>query len=247
MSATAVQRFIITSHPVRGSARRGGSPLKRKLIWALALAAVTLGAQPPAPPLDWSIVPGERVGPVIAASTEEDLRRIFGNGAVTHDLVDIGEGQTRPGTVIYKSDPSRELQILWKEREKRGRPEIVMICPRSSGVCRWRTRDGIGMQTTLRELEQWNGRPFTLSGFEWDYSGTVTDWQGGLLKSKLEGRGRLLLRLEPVHDRTGAYVPALTEQEHAAVAGEKDILSSFPVMRKLNPRVSALDFRFLGR
>jgi hypothetical protein len=97
---------------------------------------------------DWRIVSGVRVGPITAASTEPDLRRAFGDSAVVNEEVDIGEGMTEPGTMIYKRDLSRALSILWDGEGTNKHPTTVFICHGlAEGSCRWQTGDGIRAET----------------------------------------------------------------------------------------------------
>ena len=197
---------------------------------------------------DWRIVPGVRVGPITAASSEPDLRRAFGGSAVVNEEVDVGEGMTEPGTVIYKRDPSRALSILWDGEGANKHPATIFVCyGLAEGSCRWQTGDGIRFGTTLRELEALNRRPFVLTGFGWDYSGTVVSWEEGELARKLEGRGRLLLRLLPRADKDGETIPRLTPKEYGEVSGDRDISSSHAVMRKLDPAVYNMVFEFPKR
>ncbi len=91
------------------------------------------------------------------------------------------------------------------------------------------------MNTSLKDLERRNGRPFKLFGFGWDSSGTVFSWEGGNLAALI--KGGLILRLTP--DEAGT-----NSEEYRAVLGESEFLSSHPAMQKLNPTVYAMDLEF---
>jgi len=186
---------------------------------------------------DWLIVPGVRIGPLNASSGRTDLERIFGPAPVVDRAIDMGDDTSRPGTVVYPDNPSLSLAIVWRD-ETRKRPEQVLVCyGLTRGTpCRWRTASGIGMNTSLRDLESANGRPFLLLGFERDFAGTVMSWEGGKLEPELEGTGRLVLRLSPKTDGDGQFSPPLSAADEAAVLAEK-IPSDHPAMRKLNPMV----------
>jgi hypothetical protein len=187
---------------------------------------------------DWVVVPGVRVGPITASSSEADLRTAFGDAAVHAKDIDVGEGVTEPGTDIYGAIPGKQLAVLWADPATRKHPSRVMICyTQLQGECAWRTGDGIGMKTTLKDLERRNGRPFKLLGFGWDYSGTVSSWEGGNLEALTK---RLLLRLMP--DEAGT-----ASEEYRTVLGETEYLSSNPAMQKLNPVVYAMDQVFAFR
>jgi hypothetical protein len=52
-------------------------------------------------PPDWLIVPGERVGPITAKTSETALEALFGVENVERVEVYVGEGSTVPGTAVY--------------------------------------------------------------------------------------------------------------------------------------------------
>jgi hypothetical protein len=194
-------------------------------VLTAALAACT-------PKHDWIIEPGVRVGPITASTSAEDLRKAFGASAVVDKDIDIGEGTTEPGTDIYETIPGKRLAVLWKDPATRKNPSRVIVCYQlMQGDCMWRTSSGIGINTSLKDLERLNGRPFKLMGFGWDYSGTVSSWEGGTLAKAL------LLRLMP--DEAGA-----NSEEYRTVLGESEFLSSDPAMQKLNPKVYSMDMVF---
>jgi hypothetical protein len=189
---------------------------------------------------DWLIVPGVRVGPLTASSGRADLERIFGAAAIVDRAIDMGDNSSRPGTVVYPDDPSEALAIVWRD-ETRTLPEQVLVCYglMRGAACKWRTASGIGMNTSLRDLENANGRPFLLLGFERDFAGTVMSWEGGKLAREFEETGRLVLRLMPKTSGDGQFIPLLTGSEEAAVLAER-IPSDHPAMHKLNPGVYSI-------
>lgn len=190
---------------------------------------------------DFIIVPGERVGPVTGATTEAELRALFGERQVRLEVIEIGEGFTRPGLVIHPNDPSRRLEILTAESGG-GRIEEIRI---RGGETMWRTERGITLGTTLSEIEALNGGPVTLTGFGWDYGGTILDRRGGGLRELggMEGgsvAGRtLLLRVEPA--------PGAREKpEYGEALGDRDFGSDHPAIRALEPRVYEMTVIFPG-
>jgi len=175
---------------------------------------------------DWTIVPGVRVGPINSTTTEPDLRRIFGAANVKTVMVDVGEGFQEPGTAVFGGTPNRMLQILWTANTPK-RPSTIRICSEAATACQWHAAQGITMHTDLRTVEKVNGRPFPMFGFAWDYAGTVPGWGGGKLDA---ARGRLLVRLEEDRQK-------VTREELESVLGDREFVSSHPVMQKMNPRI----------
>jgi hypothetical protein len=181
------------------------------------------------------IIPGQKAGNVSAASTEAELRKIYGKENVTTTEISLGEGETQTGTVLFGGQPNKKAEITWKDSENKKNPAMVRIYGDKS---LWKTSEGISLGTTLKELERINGGEFILTGFKWDYQGTVIDWKKGALEKKLNKNGRVLLRLIP-NDKI-----RLSAQEDRAVTGDKPISSKNSVMQKINPQVYEISFEF---
>jgi len=217
----------------------------RSRRWMIAVcASALLTAQTKSRATDDLIVPGVRVGPVSRTSTERSLLQSLGKAAVKAD-VDVGEGMTEPGLIIYNDDPTRRLAVVW-DNVKPAHPSAVFICyGELCKPCRWHTASGIGQGTTLEELERRNGKAFEMVVWGSDVGGNVTSFEEGKLEQELESAGRLLLTLTPRFNEAGQYVPKLTEAESAGLDGKDIVSSSLAALQKLNPYVAGmtLDFR----
>ena len=174
----------------------------------------------------WRIAPG-RPGPLTVESSAAALRRRYGDAAVTNARIQIGEGETVPGTVLFEGDSLRRAEIIWKDTVQLTRPARLVLRGNQS---RWQVGPGISLGTTLQELDRLNGRPFTLAGFGWDYGGVVTDWSGGHLDSLLAGI-KLYLDPGPEQKESAAY---------SKVLGDRDYSSTAPPMQQLRPRVAQI-------
>ena len=175
----------------------------------------------------WQIVPGRDAGPVTATSSEGDLIMHYGSAAVKATRIELGEGETTPGTVLFPDDSSRRAEIVWQDTTSRSRPARLILRGRRS---EWKVGPGISLGTSLKELERINGRPFTLAGFGWDYAGVVTEWGGGTLDSALAG---VKLYLDPGPEQ---YESA----PYSEVLGDRDYSSSLAPMQQLNPLVAQI-------
>ena len=114
---------------------------------------------------------------------------------------------------------------------KRGRP------------CEWRAKNGIGMGTRLQELEAKNGHAFNIAGFGWDYGGNVISWNGGAL-SKWDSKMNLVLTLDADRLPNGRRAVVLTDEEAHGIQGNHPVSSDAPAMKKLDPKVVGMLFRF---
>lgn len=175
-------------------------------------------------------------GPISGTATHAALVRAFGARNVAPGKIALGEGETETGTVIFGSDPARRLEVLWHDVRKRIRPRSVTIrggnrAPTSPASHRWSiatssSLPSLSLGQSLSQVEASNGRPFELAGFEWDYSGTATNWRGGAL-SRLAGGCQLVVRFEPAHD--------LSSEVQDAVVGDQTFSSNDPKMRAARP------------
>jgi hypothetical protein len=154
--------------------------------------------------------------------------RAFGAGNVSYRAVP-GEDENTKGTVIFAGRPARQIEIIWKDQKSRSRPSLVTFGPA------WRTAEGITVGADLAAVEKLNGGQFTLSGFEWDYGGTVTDWKGGTL-AKQNGGCRLVVRFGISYENPG--------KAQDAVAGDKDFSSRDPKMIAVKPAVREIAIQY---
>jgi hypothetical protein len=184
----------------------------------LASAIFAALVTPPAAALDARdrmIVPGKRVGAITSSSTQAELARIYGPANVRPAKIHVGEGEMAPGLTIL---PGKADEVKVQFAQTGRRIEFVRIMGRNSS---WRTPSGIHMGMPAAGLRKLNGRPFSITGFGWDYPGRVINWRGG----RLGGPAKLLI-LELGATRK---VPAAAERK---VLGEGPYSSAHPVIRQ---------------
>lgn len=170
----------------------------------------------------------ESTGSSISSHTSrEDLVRRFGAAHVIDRDIDIGEGETEAGTIVFPDEANREIEILWRDKNAKVSVKRAQIQGKAS---LWKAPRGISLGTCMKDLEGLNQKPFELFGFSWDYSGTVSSWEDGALDKDLSRKGRVIVRLEysPEH-------PGVTDDEVNQVQGDAVFSSRHPVMQKLNP------------
>ncbi len=188
-------------------------------VAVLMMAATPMSPAEPTPDPGWTIIPGERIGPVTPATGEADLIELLGRESVTRDWIYLAEGFCSPGTRVFPGTAD-ELAITWRD-EQRSAPATVRI---SKQGARWTTPDGVRMGTNLNELEEIRGEPIVFGGFGWDYGGgtwwgTPTDEGGG---------GVITLRLAPTPESARPQGPRARE-----IYGEGEVRSNHPVVREM--------------
>jgi hypothetical protein len=193
------------------------------LLFAVSL--VMLASPAPAQPAPESAKANiiSCAGPFAPDSSFAKLQQSFGPANVTTEQIDGAEGDKVVVTVLFAKIKARRIEISWNDNKTRKRINMVTL-GRST---RW-AAGGVQIGSTLAEVEALNGKPFTLAGFDWDYAGTVTDWQEGKLET-LPGGCRLGVRFDA--DRQS---PAAARDK---VMGDKDFASTDPNIRASRPRV----------
>jgi hypothetical protein len=166
-------------------------------------------------------------GPFARDSDHARLVKVFGAANVVFTKIPGPEGSSANGSVVYGKDPKRKFFVTWDNEKARKGPNVTISDAKST----WKTTDGIGIGTSLVDIEQRNGKPFKLSGFDWDYGGFANDFGGGAL-AKREGGCRLGLRFYPD--------PKVSNAVSLKVAGDKTFSSNDPNMRAARPAVTEI-------
>ncbi|MFM7528197.1 MAG: hypothetical protein ACKO63_06850 [Nodosilinea sp.] len=172
---------------------------------------------------DYSLVPGQRVGPVTATTSRAQLAQIYGEAVLRDELVPVGEGFTEPGTLVNPGT-DQQFTILWLDQE-RHRPLLA----KDFGPA-WKTPEGIGLGMAYGDLQQVLGR-FQVYGFEWDYGGSVS-LQGSHLEAYY---GELILRLSADPSAIAQH-----PQAYQAVMGDRLFSSEDPHLAVLDLTVTSM-------
>jgi hypothetical protein len=173
-------------------------------------------------------------GPLARDGSEVALAKAFGAGNVTRAAIDVGEGMTQPGTILFAKDPKRRIDILWHDGARRSRPATISVAPTAT----WRiavpdAEPPIRMGMSLAQVEAANGRPFEILGFGWDRGGHAGDWKGGRL-AKPDGGCELSLRFEPE--------PGFLAMD--AISGDRPFSSADARIRAVKPVVVEVRLRW---
>jgi hypothetical protein len=180
----------------------------------------------------WEIIPGQRIGLVNLTEGEIDLQMGYGARNVSQSTIQLGEGETASGSVVFPDDSTQRIEVLWHDTQQRRYPAAAILAGEKS---QWQLPRGITLGTTLHDLERMNGRPFQLAGFGWDYAGAVLSWNGGSLDSVFGTHTRLYLQPPPAENGDSLYAQAM---------GDRPFSSSSHPMRAINPRVARIRVEF---
>lgn len=181
----------------------------------------------------WLIVASAENGAVTLQTTRKDLVRLYGAPNVVDQEVDIGDGEMQSATFLFRNDPERKIEILWKDPDTKTAPQSADISGRKS---RWHTTHGITLGTSVSQLERINGRSFrfVLTNDGTDMAEETISWRGGLLQKEFQGKGRIILEIES------------SPSEAAKQKGPHDFAvdSDSPVWRAEKPHISRMSWIF---
>jgi hypothetical protein len=190
-------------------------------------------SQPPRPGDSAShngmIVPGVGIGPVTANVSERALIDSLGAANVVRTHAHIGEGVCAPGSRVYPDTPA-ELEVMWTDSTYSQPARITLARPGSE----WRTPRGVGLGSTLAELEALAGTPISFSGFGWDYGGGA-QWE--------EGDDAIGLRMSP---DSASQAAAERDPRYTEILGDRLISSDHPLVRTMTIRVERIYLTFRG-
>ena len=178
---------------------------------------------------DFILIPGIQAGPVTATTTEAELISLLGAEQVKRDVMALGEGEEAEVTSLFPGDKEKELQILWDIPFTK--PLVVNV----SGTA-WKTKEGVMLGISLKDLEKINQSSFELSGYGWDYEGSVLNYGSGLL-SKYDNT--LLVRF---NDADAAQ--RISESEFATILGDNSFSSDNEILQKMNPIITDMNISF---
>lgn len=168
--------------------------------------------------------------PVGPDDTAQSLRQRFGDAAKITEIPGP-EGESMKAVVLFAKDKAREIDVIFHDA-KRTRISGYRL-PDEGG--KW-TVAGLKAGATVEAVEAANGGPFDISGFDWDYGGSVVDFRGGRL-AKLAGGCSVSIVFAPRKDTppelSGDSVKiASTDQRlRAAQAKVLLIMINFPARR----------------
>lgn len=157
--------------------------MRTALIPLLLLSSPALAQQAPV-----SEGPITCTAPVAVTDTARGLKQRYGKDAVVQDLPGA-EGETNKGIVLFPKAPDRRIEVAFVD-DKMNRVSGLTL--RDAKTSRW-TIAGVTLGASLADVQKVNGKPFIVSGFEWDYGG-YADWKGGALAKPMAGGCNVIVR-----------------------------------------------------
>lgn len=165
-------------------------------------------------------------------SSEALLKQTYGAENVVTGQVPGAYDQQMLATTVFPNDPDKSMQFVWWDEDTREGLLSVDLPPSIDGP------GGVHIGMPVAEVLDINGKPFTMSGFWWDYGGYDKIEQGALAYH--DGSGCYLsLHFAPADD----YPQDL---DVSAVSGDVTVAADEPLLEKLDTRVSFVSISYPG-
>lgn len=174
------------------------------LLTVLSLASCKTAKDPLAIPADRFVIED------LITLTSQEIKNRYPDAKINEAIGIYEEGtEERPFCILFPDTPNH-LEITWKDA---GRTKINDI--RFSDKGNWKSSTGIGIGTTINQLNELNSKPISFYGFGWDYSGAVVWNDGKLENSNL--RVFLAPEKEPKTKFYGDHIIKASAEEIAAL------------------------------
>jgi hypothetical protein len=172
------------------------------------------------PVIDSLLITDSSWGFIRADMNFSDLKVLYGEANLKDERIcgpecidSLDVTKLYPGT-------NNETIIYWKE--KAWHKTIAMImCYQDSAL--YHTDKGLKMKSGLSELLRLNGQKISFSGFGWDYGGTITSYNNGLL-DKTALHYELDLSKDPAEEEMGVF-------------GDTALDTDMPLIKKIMPYI----------
>lgn len=192
---------VLSSAPSESSAVATPAIIADPALHSASLAGVAEDAD--ATPADLADAGTYRLPGLFAASTSVSwLQQRFGEANVRVADVPGGEGETSRGVILFPDDSRRRAYLYFQDQQKlRGLSMVRVMDDRS----RWQLDKGVAIGLSLSKLVALNGKPIQFTGFDWDYGGGISDWNGGRLQPVDNDPQQRGIRLNHRDAADGAY------------------------------------------
>jgi hypothetical protein len=159
-------------------------------------------------------------------SSQAKLAVAFRSRNVAFAQVDGASGAKIMATVLFARDPRRRLEVWWTNQASRSETHLIVI----NGQSDWSAPGQLRLGLTLPQLEQINGKPFKLTGFDKNNVATLTTWNGGEVAA-VPGGCKVGISLRPRMASASAL---------GALPATREFISSDAALRAVDPTVSEI-------
>ncbi len=171
---------------------------------------------------DYTCVPLKKAGRILPNHTVADIEQLFGKENIGIDSL-FAEGEFVGLRSVVNKGKADEIFISWEEDKPPFKKIMSVEVAQQNSL--YKTEEGIGVGSTTGDIQtKLNaGKPFTFSGFGWDYGGGCCFSEG--VSEKLR---HVNFRL----DMKEADYEKFTEDEKNKFLGDQSVSSDLPIFQQ---------------
>jgi hypothetical protein len=171
---------------------------------------------------DYTCVPLKKAGRILPNHAMADIEQLFGKENIGIDSM-FAEGEFVGLRSVVNKAKADEIFISWEEDKPPFKKimSVEVTQPNSP----YKTEEGIGVGSTVADIQAKlnDGKPFTFSGFGWDYGGGCCFGEG--ISEKLR---RVSFRLDMQENDYQKF----TEDENRQFIGDQSVPSDLPIFKQ---------------
>lgn len=162
--------------------------------------------------------------------TFQAIQNKFGEANLKKDTTIAGPEGTKIDVSVLFPYTADEVIIYWRDKRIYSQLDAVVIrCDSVGYLGKWHSRLGLQAGQNLENVISLNQKPFTISGFGWDYGGHILSWEGGRLDNK-KVTGRF----------ADFYKNKISDAEYQSISGDTEFNIGLEAIKKLNPILDEL-------
>ncbi len=166
-------------------------------------------------------VPSVVLNDVLNCANKDSLIVKFGSENIILDTQIIYQMDTLDASILYPNSKN-QVYIFYQG-------EQIQDVRISGEYSQWITSSGLYLGQSLKDVQEINQMHFTISGFGWNYGGTVISWEGGVL-----GGNNLshLVKFKNQEDLNG-----VSEENFMEVKGDLEFDIRHETIQNLDPKL----------
>lgn len=172
--------------------------------------------------IDYTCVPLKKAGRILPNHTVADIEQLFGKENIGIDSL-FAEGEFVGLRSVVNKGKADEIFISWEEDKPPFKK--IMSVEVAQNNSPYKTEEGIGVGSSIADIQTKlnGGKPFTFSGFGWDYGGGCCFSEG--VSEKLR---HVSFRLDMQENDYQKF----TEEENRQFMGDQSVSSDLPIFKQ---------------
>jgi len=163
---------------------------------------------------------------VLGCQTLEGLQAKFGVQNVINDTSWVIGDDTLRGSILFPNS-NKQVFIYYHDT-------LIVDVMIKGERADWKTKSGLTLGMSLKEVQKLNAKNFTISGFNWSHGGSVVSWEGGKLS------GDSSISHLAVFSNSSNEHQGISDEAYKSISGEAEFDIRHPDIQTLNPKLDLI-------